>query len=83
MDITFPITSDDSIVEMYEDFLTKHPDVKLAVIGTHILFIYTCIHNTYQENVSSGHSNIYRLKQFDKNIVHVLSFFLVFVILVF
>ncbi|XP_060606606.1 uncharacterized protein LOC132758918 [Ruditapes philippinarum] len=32
MNIPFPITSDDSIVETYEDFLTKHPDVKLAVI---------------------------------------------------
>ncbi|XP_045213671.1 uncharacterized protein LOC123564270 [Mercenaria mercenaria] len=32
MDIKFPITGDDSVVEMYEDFLVKHSDVKLAVI---------------------------------------------------
>lgn len=32
MNIKFPVTSDDSILEMYEDFLSKHPDVKLSVV---------------------------------------------------
>ena len=33
IDISFPIQSDASVVEMYEDFLANHPDVRLAVIG--------------------------------------------------
>lgn len=32
MDITFPLMDEDSVVEMYETFLTKHPEVKLAVV---------------------------------------------------
>jgi hypothetical protein len=33
MDIKFPLMDEDSVVEMYEAFLTKHPEVKLAVVG--------------------------------------------------
>ena len=40
MDIKFPITSDDSVVKMYEDFLTNHPDVKLAVIGNAVFILF-------------------------------------------
>lgn len=32
MEVKFPITCDSSLVEMFEEFLHKHPDVKLAVV---------------------------------------------------
>jgi len=31
--LQFPIQSDDAIVAQYDEFLTQHPDIKLAIIG--------------------------------------------------
>ncbi|XP_060570276.1 uncharacterized protein LOC132728620 isoform X2 [Ruditapes philippinarum] len=40
IDISFPIYSDISIIQKYEDFLLAHPDVKLAVVGTLHKWLY-------------------------------------------
>lgn len=32
LDIKFPLADEDSVIEMYEQFLQKHPEIKLAVV---------------------------------------------------
>jgi len=39
IDIPFPIQSEDDVVNMYEEYLRQHPEIKMAVIGKHCEYI--------------------------------------------